>query len=662
MIWWELAPAVVCTAAIVFLPGYLVARSWAVTGLAALCMAAPVSIGLAAGMAVLGQWVGLAWNISLVAGAAVTLALVGLLMRAVAPKALGLRERKPRSLRSRWTLLVHAGALLIPAVLLLRGLTRMIGAPENISQTYDNIFHLNAVRFILDSGSASSLTLGGMYSDGATPSMYPGAWHGLVSLVVQVSGVSIPAAVNAVTLVVGALVWPISCIFLATRATGTRPVPVLFAGALSAVFGTFPYLMVDFGVLYPFFLSLALLPAALALVAMATGVGMRDGTPRWLAALVLVPVAVGMALAHPSTFLALAVFAVPILVVALVRYRRGLAAERKATLRYYGLILLLLGYLAVGAVLWLRLRPSDAASSWSPVQTIPQAFGEVVAAGLVEQGPTWVAFFLTLVAFYLVTRRRFSWWVFGVYLLAAGLFIMVSAVRGDSPLRDFLTGVWYNDTRRLAGQLPMIIVVVCTIAATWLFSRSIDALSSRFPALRASSSTSTTSPRVSAVAFVVAAALGVAGQFSSVNFAIADGMPSYQVHDEAPVLSPDEYALLERLDEHVPPDEKIIANPWTGTALSYAIAGRRTLTPHVGGTIPPEAQFVMDNLDEIDTDPRVCSTIERLNSHYVLDFAGPQVHNRNVFFEGLASPAANPGLTKVDQEGTAATLYQVTGC
>lgn len=662
MSWWQLVPAVLCTVAIVFVPGYLIVRSWTVTGLVAVGTAAPVSIGLLAAAAVLGPMIGMRWNVLLVVVPAVVLAAIGLILRKLIPRALNARRGTPRSLRSRWTLLAYAGALLIPVVLLTRGLIRLIGSPENISQTYDNIFHLNALRYILDSGSGSTLTVGGMYSNGEDPSVYPAAWHDLVTLVVQVSGASIPASINAVTLVVGALVWPISCIFLATRVTGARPVPVLFAGALSAVFGAFPYLMVYFGVLYPFFLSLALLPAALALLAMATGVGGHSGAPRWLAALVLVGAVVpGIALAHPSTVLALLAFAVPIFVVAIVRYRRVLTSGRAVAVRYWVLVALLLGYLAAAVVLWTRVRPSEGASAWQPFQTMPQAFGQVLAAGVMEQGPTWVVFLLTLVAIGLVMRRQLSAWVLGVYVVAAGLFVVVSAVP-DGEFRDFVTGVWYNDSFRLAGQLPVIIVVVATVAATWLFVRWQGALAARIPALSWLRPTSVTTPATAGIAFVAAVVLGVTGQYSSVNFAVAHGQPSYRYADNSYVLSSAERSLLERLDEEVPEDNTIIGNPWTGTPLAYALAERRTLTPHVGNKVPRDVLNLMNQLDEINTDPQVCTLIRKFNSYYVLDFAGRQVHNKGMHYDGLQDLATNPGLTKVDQEGETAKLYRVTGC
>lgn len=668
MNWWHLVPTVLWTAALVFLPGYLAVRCWALTGLAAAAAAAPVSLGLIAGSAVVASWLDLPWHVLVVAGAALALALTGLALRAFAPGALGVhgpRDRHDRRpLRSHWTPLVYAGALLIPALLLTRGLTTMIGAPENISQTYDNIFHLNAVRFILDSGSGSSLTLGGMYSDGADPSLYPGAWHDLVSLVVQVSGASLPAAVNAVTLVVGALVWPLSCLFLVTRVTGVRPVPVAFAGALSATFGAFPYRMVDFGVLYPYFLALAVFPAAIALTATAVGVGHTDGAPRRAAGvLLLTAVTGGLGLAHPSTVLALGVLAVPLLVVAVWRRRPTGHPDGDTVPRFAVRAVLLAAYLAALTLVWLRARPSEEASAWPPVQTIPQAIGQVLSGGIGAQGPSWIVLVLLLVTIAVLPRLRYAWWLVALQAVVAGLFIVVSAVP-DTALRDFLTGVWYNDTRRLAGQLPVITAALCAVTATWIFTRYTRRLAEHRPDIgrRLGEPGGNPTPARAGVALVLAAVLGVAGQFSSVNYAVWAGQSNYTMDADAPVLSTAERDLLTRLDETVPEDTTIIGNPWTGTALAYALGERRTLTPHVGGTIPEDAQFLMDNLHRLDTDPRVCETVRELDSHHVLFFAGPQVHGKGIYFEGLKSVAVNPGLTRVDSEGPAAILYRVTGC
>lgn len=660
MTWWQFVPALVLTAAIVFLPGYLVLRCWAVTGLVAVGVAAPVTIGILASTAIVAPWIGLRFGVLLVVIPVVVISAVGLVVRWARPRSLGIEGKVRRSPRSRWTLLAHLGALLIPATLITAGLFRMIGAPENLSQTYDAAFHLNAVRYILDSGSGSTLTLGGMYSGGTSVSAYPAAWHDIVALVVQLTGVSIPEAANAVTIVIGALVWPVSTIFLATRATGTRPVPVLFAGALSAVFGAFPYLMAEFGILYPFYLSLAVLPVGLGLMAMITGVGERNGTPRWLAGLAFIAVTPAIALAHPSSFLGLLLFAVPIFVVAVVRYRRILSGRQGAA-RYWLLVSLLLAYLVAGIAVWIRVRPSAEASGWLTVQSMSQAIGEVLTGGLMRQGPTWIVFALTLVAIGLAMRRQFSQWVLGVYLIAAVLFVVVSALPYQG-VRSFLTGVWYNDPNRLAAQVPVIAVVVCTISATWLFLRTRDALVQRYPGLAKHKFTRESTPAAAMVAFGVAIAIAVVGQFSSVNYAVAAGIPDYQPSGDAPLVNADEEALMSRLDEHVPEGEKVIGYAWNGSAFSYALSGVRTLTPHLNeSSVPPAVETLMTDLDQIGDDPRLCQLVNDLDSHYVLHFPGRILWNNETEYPGLFAVESNPVVREIDREG-AAVLYRITAC
>src|SRR5690606_5761584 len=94
---------------------------------------------------------------------------------------------------------------------------------------------------------------------------YPAAWHDLVSLLVSVGGGGIPVSVNVINIVVAAVVWPLGCLYLARTVWGNRPAVVLSAAVLSAGFGAFPISLLDFGVLYPNFLAVALLPLVLAI-------------------------------------------------------------------------------------------------------------------------------------------------------------------------------------------------------------------------------------------------------------------------------------------------------------------------------------------------------------------------------------------------------------
>ena len=186
----------------------------------------------------------------------------------------------------------------------------MATTPESISQTFDNVFHLNAVRWAMESGNSSPLNLGAFTGISA----YPSAWHAMTSLVALATGVSVPVAVNVTNIAIGAIVWPLGCLFLVQRLVGQRVVATVLAMIFVPAFSGFPLMMIDWGVLYPNLLSIALLPAAMGLAFSALGVakGYRPSSPMaWLLVLVSVP---AVAVAHPSTLMALLVFVLPAVV------------------------------------------------------------------------------------------------------------------------------------------------------------------------------------------------------------------------------------------------------------------------------------------------------------------------------------------------------------
>jgi hypothetical protein len=220
-------------------------------------------------------------------------------------------------------------------------------------------------------------------------------------------------------------------------------------------------------------------------------------------------------------------------------------------------------------------------------------------------------------------------------------------------VRSFLAGVFYDDPHRLAAQLPMFAVVVCTVAGAWLCTRARALLMMRFP-----DRATVSAPIAAALAFVIAAGIGLAGQYSSVTSAIGAGGNVFQRSD---LLSPAERTLLARLDRVVPQGDTIVGNPWSGASFSYALADRRALIPQFGARVPEQVQFVLDHLPDLHTDPAVCAAVRAQRSWFVLDFAGPQYLGMDAHYRGIDTAATNPGLTAVDHEG-AATLYLVTGC
>ena len=335
------------------------------------------------------------------------------------------------------------------------------GRPEAFSQTYDNVFHLNAVRYILDTGSASSLTASSMIGGG----FYPAAWHDLVALTAATTGAAIPVSVNAVNLVVGAIVWPLGCIFLAHKILGNRVVVSVAAGILSAAFGAFPLLLLDFGVLYPNFLGNALLPVVVALGIQALGFARTPSKSKPVAWLLFLLVLPGLALAHPSSFMALMALMVPPLLILWSKITsRSARRSPRPALSVAGMILALLLGLGALAVLWINVRPGERASSWPPVETTGRAIGEVLTSSAIGAPVSWAVMILAVAGLVSLILRREQLWLVGMYAVIASLFVIVASFPfGD--LRTFFTGVWYNDPPRVASLLPLIILPLAVVGA-----------------------------------------------------------------------------------------------------------------------------------------------------------------------------------------------------
>ncbi|MGO4493263.1 DUF6541 family protein, partial [Arthrobacter sp. 2YAF22_2] len=383
--------------AVLLMPGLLLAWAMHARGFSVFALAPVFSVSLISVTAVVCPFIGVSWSLlPVVVLAAVASAVAFLLSR---------RSRRTwqpqRAFDARFGFAMLG--TLLAAVTVGARLVYAFGSPDSISQTYDNIFHLNAVQYILHTGQASSLTVGGMTG---IP-FYPAGWHAVVSLTAQLSGASIPVAVNATNLVIGAVVWPMGCIFLCQQVLGQSKIAALLAGVLSAAFGTFPLMMVDFGVLYPNLLSISLLPAVLALgfqLLHLSAVPDMQPFMRYLAVLVAIP---GLALAHPSTLMAFLAFLTPAVIFVFVkswrRWGRSWPASRRTAVAWSGA-------LAVGTAVvllaWQAVRPIAEAAFWPPIHSPLGSLWELATNSEMNRPPAIVVSILMAVGVVVMARHR----------------------------------------------------------------------------------------------------------------------------------------------------------------------------------------------------------------------------------------------------------------
>ncbi|GGH97698.1 DUF6541 family protein [Arthrobacter liuii] len=669
MSWFDAVPQFLLAVVLLFIPGLAVGLAARLGLRRAVAVAPGISVSVIAVAAIAAPFAGVVWSLLPVVAVTIGMAVVALaasvfLSRRKAPAATD-HEAEPRH----W-MAASLAATLLAAVLVGRRLVNAIGSPESFSQTFDNVFHLNAVRYILDTGSGSSLTLNAMTGAGS----YPAAWHDLVSLLVSAGGWEITSSVNAVNIVVAALVWPIGCIYLAQTLWGRRPAVSITAGILSAAFGAFPISLLDFGVLYPNFLALALLPLVLAIGLDALGLSAVSHGSRIMSLLVLLAVLPGMALAHPSAAMAWLALMLPAAIYVYVRICADTIRSRTGRRRVVASATL--GLLFIAAVVLIRLfwdlvRPPAEAAFWPPVETTGQAIGELIASSAIGRPVAWAVMALTLLGIYVILRSKRQLWLLGMYLVAAGLFVVVSSFPADD-FRLTLTGIWYNDPPRLAALLPLVTIPLACRGAvevwTWVFSALVAGAGhfnrgkpSQLAERASKSRVLGPAGLVAAAGIIMILAMAAATQRGNVAQAQASMAGSYRLADNSPLISSDEMALIKRLPGEVPKDALMVGNPWNGSSLAYAFADRKLVQLHILSAVPQGAVPLLNGPLPTKDDPTVCPAVESLKIEYILDFGHREVHGRDSGYKGLDALIAAGMATLEDSQGEA-KLYRLDLC
>lgn len=640
--WIDLGLAVLVTAGIVLVPGAIVALLLGARGHVAWALAAPAGTTIIVLAALAAPVVGVGWGVLPVLAVTAIIALIAVVLRFMpwfSASALRVDARLGRA-----GLLATVAAVVVLATQLLV----VIGAPDNISQTFDNIFHLNAIRYALDTGSVSPLTIGSMTSaeTGGLP-FYPSGWHAVASLAVQLTGVSIPVVSNAVMIFFAGLVWPVSILLLTRVLFGSSTAHVVVAAAISAAIPAFPLLLVEYGVLFPYMMSLSMVGVPLALIVSAAA--RESWSERW-------PLAVGalgsipaIAVAHPGGFVALLVFTTVILLVLWLRLLLGHASKRAKIVS----TVCAAAYTAIALAAWYVLRPPIDARSWLPTETVGQAVGEVLTASVWFGPVNLVVAVLVITGLVVCLRRRSTtdWIAVGFFLAAAGLYIVVSGLPYLEQ-RDILTGAWYNNAPRLAALLAFAWVPLAAVGGAHLWT-----IASRWSGRIAR-------PGLRRAVLVIGSALllVVVPQLGAMRQAVASAHGSFATTDESPLLTSDELALIERLDDEVPEDAVILGSPWTGTALAYALADRQVVMPHTLMDITDEMSTLLDRLDSAPAgSAEVCSALDDLGVEYVLDFGTQEINDGKHPYRGLDRLRTSPSVEKVDQVGEA-VLYKVVLC
>jgi hypothetical protein len=634
--------------AVLVVPGYATVRTLGFRGLHAWAFAGPVSVPIIAGAALISPFVGVSWSILGVLAMTLIACAIALILR------LSLRSRSVAAtatlrLPARGAVIV---ALMVAGILIAGQFVLIVVDPENISQTFDNIFHLNAARYILDTHNASPLSVSQLTrAEASGLTFYPAVWHAIVALVAETTGTSLAIASNSVMIAAGALLWPASLMMLGVMVFGRSRAYAVALGILAAAAPAFPILMIDYGVLFPYFLALCTLPAIVA--GTLAVLGLVDRSPAFTIApwiIVLAAAVPGLLMVHPAAFVAWLLLAGVAAIVAFVRFVR----RRPGTRQVWIATAALAAAGVAGLFLWRNLRPRIEENLWPPSETVGQAIGEVLTLSM-ERAQIPVALTVaTLVGAYIAWRRgtvaaRIA---VGYLAILMALYVITASMQWLGLRRD-IAAAWYDNSPRLAALIPLMAIPIAAVGIEalwrWLVRRTPD----RF-------STPGTAPNALLIA-VCCVGLIAATQLISIPNAIERARLMYVPTDTSPLLTTDELALIQQLPQLVPEDAIIAGNPGTGTAMAYALADREVLHPSVVIDLNDDIILIDEETNEAAPGSAVCAALERTGVEYVLDFGRQEINSESHPYPGFQRLASSDAVALVKAIGDA-RLYEVVGC
>lgn len=655
MSWWGVLPGIALMAVLWVAPGYAFLRALGVRGLLALGAGGGVTSGLAGILAIGYDRLGVPWSlVTFLGGCAAAILLALLIGRTLATTndpagAVVAGGRRLLPVQQAW---LAVSALVGGGVLALSMMTGMQRADMPL-QVWDAVYHLNALWVIQDTGNASSLgALAPLYADTTAP-YYPTVWHSLVAIAPGFENVT--QAANASSIVLGTAIWLTGLVALSRVVWPGRVLPVVLTPIIASTFVTFPAIAVSMLGVWPFAISVACLPGALALM-----IAALRGNQTWrihlVHALGFAASASGVVLAHGSGLFSLVLLAAPLLAVLLFRQgRRYWRAGHGRAVAVVGAIGVLV--VAVGGWWLVNFPPVQAIlgyerggqeSYWGPLGALlidhpmiyvydKKSFNVIITI-LVGVG-IWQA----------VARKHARWLV--VALGAAAILTLLAAGPPENVFRG-LAGFWYTQASRINQLYVIPAVVLAAGGLAW----TCRALARRF-------TLPVVGTAVVAVLGIAAATIGL--RWPSHVMIMSSVYSTWPIAWGTMIDSEDELAMIDRAGETLPPDAVVLGEPINGSSYLLARSDVDVVYPQLTGIEgSPERVVLQERFDAWPVDQEVCEAVRSLGvTHVYADDL--------TFDDGGKWEETTPGLRDVDTDrdgfelvdsGGKASLWRFTGC
>ncbi len=512
---------------------------------------------------------------------------------------------------TRWRGVHHAGIGLAVLVSTAVGFGVTVAATHGfttVPQIWDAVFHSNAIRYIADTGYSDPAQLRNLNNTMTSDYYYPNAYHVAMATVVMATGPAVPAVID-ISVVLFPAFLALGVVAL-VRACGGRPALAAAGSLLACAFTAFPYDLLPWGTLLPFIMSVALVPAFLALLA--TMLDLPTGRAGML------PVALGIAglgllALHPSGAVAATLFAIALLGQTYVRRRPRWSDARTLGATVATAVVL-------GAPL---LRASFVAAAgpgfdWPATLQPADAMGQVLFLSHNQPFPQyWLVALMIVGLFRRRTLEPLLWFVI-VGVLFAGLFALTASYGGT--LVAVLTRPWWNDRWRFAGMWTLAAVILAATGMTGVLDGVMVVLRRLLPPLRSASERL----RVTVSAAVLAAVAVLVAVLTNGLYVGRNEARLAQAFTDGPAVSTDERIAFDRLAQLVPPGRLAMNDPYDGSAMMWALDNVQPVfaSPVIAEqelpTMDPNRLLLFNSFNRLDTDVAVQHAVRDLGLTYVI--------------------------------------------
>ena len=657
---------VLLAATVLIAPGLLLARLGGVRGWGAVSAALPLScavIGISEVVAAAGGWAWVPWGWAAIAGTTAVAAGVLAIVRRIRLGSWWVRPAdRPRGPRARRDDILVLCAVVVACLVLAVGTLIGMGSVSTPGQSFDIVFHLNAVQAIREIGNASSFgSMAALYQ--GTPTYYPTVWHGVVALLPA----SVTVASNAMVLVVGSLAWPLAVAGLLVEALDDDDAhpqsrtAVALAVVLSAATVGAPTMLLGTLSVWAYSVSVVCLPGVLVLgLRLASVLSLRAGFPQdtWMrpaplsglltGSLLFAGAGIGVILAHGAGTFNTMVLLGPLVVVFVIRLVRAGGRCRTVTLSVLGVLAVcaLVGGLVMHeALAWVWGYPRSGGNFFGTLAgvllDVPQ-YGPLVfnalplgiglPLGVVTCG-------LAVLAAMRVPRAR-PWLVVAVLALC-----LVTLVGGPQWWGRRIGALWYLQKSRVQ---PLLVIPGLVLAAMGL-----RYLLERCPGRRA---------LTVLVAVVCVTALGRMPLQADLARSIyaADRIPY------GTMVTPEDVEFMRTLQDKLPDDALVLGAPARGETYLWSLGGVNVVYRlRSKPTLESAEELLARQAPDLRPGSYTCELLHKLGAEYYLkvDRSGTEWEGRQAPLRWDTALATWP---TDDMELVASTstvsLWRITAC